>query len=245
VLARLLSVVQFLGRLNLPFRGHDESPDSLNKGIFQELVIFLADVGDKVLSNHLQSAPDNAKYTSPQIQNEMIRIIGSSIQDKIAKKIQKASIFTVMIDETTDVSHKEQVAVFIRFVENTATGPDIQERLLAIVDTQDVTGKGLTDILLKTLSEHNLDISDVVGQGYDGGSNMMGAMKGVQARIRELNPAALYTHCYCHNLNRALINTVCNKENRYARNFFGIVELLYAFVEGSAIRHGYFIKRQM
>jgi hypothetical protein len=59
-----------------------------------------------------------------------------------------------------------------------------------------------------------------------------------------LNPAAMFTHCFCHSVNRAVINTVCNKNNRYARNFFGTIELLYAFVEGSALRHAYFVERQ-
>ena len=245
VISKLFGVVQFLSKLNLPFRGHDESAGSLNKGVFQELVAYLAASGDEVLADHLISASENAQYTSPQIQNEMIGIIGSSIQFEIVQAVKRAQVFTVMMDETTDVSHKEQVAIFVRYVEDTVTGPNIQERFLAMVDTQNVTGEGLTNVLLETLRKHNLALSDVVGQGYDGGSNMMGAMKGVQARIRELNPVAIVTHCYCHSLNRALINSVCNKDNRYARNFFGTVELLYAFVAGSAMRHSYFLDQQL
>lgn len=41
---------------------------------------------------------------------------------------------------------------------------------------------------------------------------MMGAMNGVQARIRELNPAAIATHSYCHSLTYALISCVCRKD---------------------------------
>src|SRR6218665_2371175 len=145
----MFGVVQFLSTLNLPFRGHDESAGSLNKGVLQELVV--AASGDEVLADHLISASENAQYTSPQIQNEMIGIIGSSIQFEIVQAVKKAQVFTVMMDETTDVSHKEQVAIFVRYVEDTVTGPNIQERLLAMVDTQNVTGEGLTNVLLETL----------------------------------------------------------------------------------------------
>jgi hypothetical protein len=116
--------------------------------------------------------------------------------------------------------------------------------MLALVETRDVTEQGLTELLLTTLEKHGLAVECLVGQGYDGGSSMMGACKGVQARMQQLNPAALFTHCFCHSLNRAVINSLCNKNNRYARNFFGTVELLYAFVEGSALRHSYFVERQ-
>jgi hypothetical protein len=98
--------------------------------------------------------------------------------------------------------------------------------------------------LLQVFNTHGLSVESLVGQGYDGGSNMMGACKGVQARIAQLNPAALFTHCFCHSANRAVFNAVCNKDNRAARNFFGTVEVLYAFIEGSAMRHAYFIDRQ-
>jgi len=33
------------------------------------------------------------------------------------------------------------------------------------------------------------------GQGYDGTSNMNGKYRGVQARVKELYPLAMYTHC--------------------------------------------------
>jgi len=85
---------------------------------------------------------------------------------------------------------------------------------------------------LDTLTEHNLHVNNVVGQGYDGGRNMRGASKGVQARIKALNPTALFTHCFAvHNLNRALVNAACDTTVPDVRNFFGVVELVFTFVE--------------
>ena len=39
------------------------------------------------------------------------------------------------------------------------------------------------------------------GQGYDGARNMGGKYRGVQARVKELYPLAMYTHCCNHVLN--------------------------------------------
>jgi hypothetical protein len=242
---RIFNVVRFLGRLGIPFRGHDEHKESRNRGLFVELIGYLAESGDSVLKNHLETAPSNATYLSPQIQNEMIELVGMSIQAAVVEAVKNGRVFSVLMDETTDVARREQVSIFVRYVEDKPDGScDIKERLLSIVDTTDCTGKGLTDLLVGVLEKNDLDIDNIVGQGCDCGSNMTGINKGVQARIMEQNPAALFTHCYCHSLNRALINSVSNKDNSQARDFFGTVELLYAFVEGSALRHAYFIECQ-
>ena len=120
----------------------------------------------------------------------------------------------------------------------------MEERLLAMIDTASTTGETLTNVLLTCLTKHGLRIEDIVGQGYDGGSNMRGAHKGVQARIKQINPVALFTHCFAHNLNRALVNAACDATNTEVRNIFGTVELVFTFVEGSSARHTHFINLQ-
>ena len=73
---------------------------------------------------------------------------------------------------------------------------------------------------------------------------MRGAAKGLQAGIKQLNPAALFVHCYAHSLNRALVNAACDTSNLEVRNLFGLVELIFTFVQGSPARHAYFLEQQ-
>ena len=129
----------------------------------------------------------------------------------------------------------------MRYLREDSVDCVIAESLLALVDTAATTGEALASLLLNTLEKHQLNIQNVVGQGYDGGSNMRGAAKGVQARVKQVNPMALFTHCFAHNLNRVLVNAVCDTMLSDVRNFFGIVELLFTFVEGSPARHAYFV----
>ena len=147
-----------------------------------------------------------------------------------------------------NVSRKEEIAIhvcvhYMYICEGDETVA-VEERLLAVTDTNETTGEALSKHLLDCLAKHGLGVQDIVGQGYDGGSNMRGASKGVQARIKQLNAMALFTHCFAHNLNRALVNAACDSSTADARNFFGIIELVQTFVQGSASRHGYFIEQQ-
>ena len=52
------------------------------------------------------------KYTSPKIQNEIIKNMAFQVLCEIVKKIQDSPFYTLMVDETTDVSNREQV-VFV------------------------------------------------------------------------------------------------------------------------------------
>ena len=86
------------------------------------------------------------------------------------------------MDETTDVSHKEQLTVIVRYV-NPLNGK-ISESFVPLLEYAITTGEEITNILNKKLNSLGLQVEDIVGQGYDGGSNMSGIRKGVQARIR-------------------------------------------------------------
>ena len=233
ILQRIFSVVRFLGRLSLPFRGHDETQQLLNRGVFLELVSYLAE--------HVSGAAGNATYLGPATRNEMLAMVGAEIQREV---VRRAGIFTVMMDETTDVSHREQVAIYVRYVHDSDGSSEIEKRLLALIDTAETTGEALATLLLYTLTEHNLHVNNVVGQAYDGGSKMQVASKGVQARIKALNPTAFFAHCFAHNLNRPLVNAACDATVPDVRNFFSVVELVFTFVEGSAARHAYFVDAQ-
>ena len=57
---------------------------------------------------------------------------------------------------------------------------------------------------------------------------MSGCCSGVQARIREVAPQAIYIHCNAHCLNLALIDSV--KAVRDASEFFALLETLYVFL---------------
>jgi len=50
-------------------------------------------------------------YTSPLIQNEIIKIFGELIQSDIIKKISKSNYFSVLADETTDIAQIEQFSI--------------------------------------------------------------------------------------------------------------------------------------
>lgn len=63
------------------------------------------------------------------------------------------------------------------------------------------TGEVLADIFISTIKQYGIKIGNWRAQGYDGAVNLSGIHKGVQARIKEIVPTAIYVHCKAHVLN--------------------------------------------
>ena len=76
-------------------------------------------------------------YTSKTIQNEMILVVGSTIQKKIIDEIKAAKFFTILADEVTDCANLEQSSVVIRFVDG---DKQIREEFLDFITVERITG---------------------------------------------------------------------------------------------------------
>ena len=69
------------------------------------------------MRDHLQSVARNATYISPDIQNQLISIYGDHICNAILRTVHSSLCFTLIADEVTDCSNKEQFCIVIRYVE--------------------------------------------------------------------------------------------------------------------------------
>uniref|UniRef100_J3LB96 DUF4371 domain-containing protein n=1 Tax=Oryza brachyantha TaxID=4533 RepID=J3LB96_ORYBR len=67
--------IRWLTFQGCPFRGHDESQESLNRGNFLEMVKLLASYNKVVKYIALENASRNAKYTSSDVQKEILGIV--------------------------------------------------------------------------------------------------------------------------------------------------------------------------
>ena len=93
----------------------------------------------------------------------------------------------------------------------------------------------MLQILLTSLSKVGLTPDKLVGQCYDSTSNMRGINAGVQAKVKAVQPKAIYSHCYAHYINLVIVEV--SSTNQYSRNFFGVIQNLYNFLEASPHRH--------
>lgn len=139
------------------------------------------------------------KYTSPEVQNEMLEIMGKIVLCRIVADIQNALFYAVMVDETTDCSNQEQVLV-LRWVDDDLI---VHEDFIGLYNVPSISADTLTVVIKDCLQRLNLPISKIRSQCYDGASNMTGAKKGVAKQIQDIEKRAVFIHCYGHALNLA------------------------------------------
>jgi hypothetical protein len=121
---------------------------------------FLATFNDKVDGVVLTNAPWNGKYTSPQIQKEILHIFATKVQYVIRKKVGDAK-FCVLVDEALDESKREQMAIILRFIDK---DDFIRDRFLHIVYVKDTIALTLKKKICDDLSCNNLKIQNIPGQ---------------------------------------------------------------------------------
>jgi hypothetical protein len=108
-----LGIVSYLALQGEPFRGHDESASSLNKGNFLEMLDWYKERNREVKLAFEELCPKNAKMTSSTIQKALARHCAQAVTKSIKEEMD-GCLFSVLIDESRDISVKEQMAVVVR-----------------------------------------------------------------------------------------------------------------------------------
>lgn len=137
-----------------------------------------------------------------------------------------------MIDETSDISIKEQVSVCIRTVENKDLS--VNEYFMGVYETHDTTAERLHEIVKDILSRFALPINKCRGQCYDGASSVSGRISGLQTRIKSEESRAIFVHCTAHTLNLVVQDAM--KNIPVGQDFLAIMRELITFVRNSPKR---------
>lgn len=114
-LRTIINAVLYLSKQELPFRGHDEKSDSLNRGNFKELLNLLIENSPLEIKNHYEKIKNVFSGDSKTIQNELIDCISSYINDHIKNEIKNSQFFSLQIDDTTDITQMSQSSIIIRY----------------------------------------------------------------------------------------------------------------------------------
>ena len=212
ILKIVADAILYCARQYIALRGDHEKLDHPgNAGNFISLLKLLAK-HNETLNTHMK-APEMrcVTYMSPQIQNELLDVMGKHIVlHDIVQDIKEAKLCSICADEVT--SHNtEELAICVRFVDAQS---NIREEFLTFVKLTRLTGETIAHEILSTLEELQIPVKNMRGQGYDGASNMSSVRVGVQARIKEKSPLATYVHCSGHCLNLVISHSCALPEVR-------------------------------
>ena len=129
--------------------------------------------------------------TSPDIQKEIANAAAIETINAIIEDIGD-SLFAIIVDESRDMSTKEQLAIALCYVDKLG---HVNERFLGITHVNNIAAVTvLKSAIEEIFNKHSLSISRLRGQGYNGASNMRGELNGQKTLILKDNHFAYYVH---------------------------------------------------
>ena len=171
--------------------------------------------------------------------DELLHILAKNVRKMICEELKTAGYYSIIVDESRDLAKKEQMSFVVRYFN--LNDRKIHERFLSFSQAKCLDAASLSEYIKSFITEFDFDPKKLVSQGYDGASVMSGQYTGVQARVREFCPYAVYIHCHAHILNLVLVDSV--KSVQEASEFFILLETLYVFMSTSKA-HVIFMAKQ-
>ena len=99
-------------------------------------------------------------------------------------------VYSIIADETTDISRKEQLCVSIRCVDQNFK---IEETPIELINIPKTDGETIATLIQDCLLRHALPISQCRGQAYDGAANISGHLRGLLHISKTLSPEQLWS----------------------------------------------------
>ena len=168
----------------------------------------------------------NAQYTSERFVQEVVQALGETISALIISSVCQSPFFAVCIDETTDVSVKKELIIYIRYI----CKGDIKTSFIRVLELPDGTAHTINEAVCTLCREMGFDMQRLCGLGTDGVSVMLGIRGGVSKLLKDQVPFLVANHCIAHRL------ALAAGQATYLKRFKDVLDQLYRFYENSAVR---------
>lgn len=120
--------------------------------------------------------------------------LSENIQENLFLKLSMCDIFALQIDESTDISKKAIMLVFVRFIFEF----QLYEDFLFSCELMHTKGEDMFNAIDQFLSQHGISWKKCVGITTDGAAAMSGCKTGLLGQLKAVSPNIKWTHCCIH-----------------------------------------------
>ncbi|XP_076365834.1 zinc finger protein 862-like [Tachypleus tridentatus] len=123
------------------------------------------------------------------------------LRENLKNKLPKNGKFSIMTDESTDISVKQNLVSYIRVPEMDQFGiVTPQTYFLGICELYKANAENIFTKVISMLSEKGIEVKKLCSVSTDGAAVMVGSKSGVVTRLNQFVPGVLATHCIAHTL---------------------------------------------
>lgn len=121
--------------------------------------------------------------------------MAADVEAQLIKRVQESPVYSIQLDESTDISSCAQLLCFIRYIH----GGSFQEEFLFCKSLpQRTTAADIFSVLDCYIRDHGISWEKCRGVCTDGAAAMTGKKSGLVTRVQAVAPHAKSTHCFIH-----------------------------------------------
>lgn len=177
-------------------------------------------------SKHAENLQMHRTKCSNIIKNVISPFFIKDLRDDIAQ-----NKFSILIDESTDLSVNKYLGIVIIYYSNIQK--QVVTSFLELAELTSCDAESIVQAIKTTFLKHNLSLNNLVGIGTDNASVMAGVNNGVYAKLKQEIPGLVLIRCVCHSLQLAV--SYATKQN-LPRNLEYIIEETYTWFSKSTLR---------
>lgn len=196
-----LKLVMFAVEHNLPFL------------IFEHLPKFICSLSDK-------SVLKSVKCSRTKATDLVNSKIGPFAQDLLAD-ILKNNFFSIIIDETTDISTTKCLVIVVRYFSQTEK--KVIDSFFGLIELSLATADAIFQAVINIFKRFDIPITNIIGFSSDNASVMMGHLNGVKAKFMEILPNIFVMGCLSHSLHLCASKACASLPNEiedFSRNIY-------------------------
>ena len=138
--------------------------------MFEGVITLQIETSDIKLKYHRENCPRNATYESYATVVDLVESIGKILESNLMSSFKASPYFSLMADESTDISSKEELSVCARWLHKRKQ----EEHFLRIVQAKETTAEAITGYLCAFFEYKSID----------GTNTISGQRSGVQKRLQ-------------------------------------------------------------
>ncbi|KAL0881616.1 hypothetical protein ABMA27_001442 [Loxostege sticticalis] len=200
--------------------------EELKKRAELKLCAFLAEnnlplmLSDDLIPFLANTFPDSAIIKSVNLGrtkagNIVKTVLGPILTDELVSKLKRTT-YSIIMDETTDISVKKQCALAVIFFDEDEFL--VRTQFLDMYEVTSGKAKDLTDALLNWLSNKQIPLKNFVGFASDTTNSMVGEHNSVFSHLKERVPHIACVKCSCHMIH-LVASKACLKLPRFVEDF--------------------------
>lgn len=200
--------------------------EELKKRAEIKLCAFLAEhnlplmLSDALVPFLANTFPDSAIIKSVNLgrtkaTNIVKTVLGPILTEELVSKLKKTT-FSIIMDETTDISVKKQCALAVIFFDEDEFL--VHTQFLDIYEVTSGKAKDLTDALLNWLTNKQIPLKNFVGFASDTTNSMVGQHNSVFSHLKDRIPHIACVKCSCHMIH-LVASKACLKLPRFVEDF--------------------------